>query len=87
MPLVKCPICSGNVSSIAHACPHCGEPNSNGQAQSLRVVVRDIDLPFLSMVSLMVRWAIAAIPALIILAILFSIAGVILGGVFSGYKT
>jgi hypothetical protein len=53
----------------------------------MRVVVRDIDLPFSSMVSIMVRWAIAAIPALIILAILFSIAGAILGGVFSGYKT
>ncbi len=36
-----------------------------------RVVVKDIDMPFMSMVSFMVKWAIAAIPALVILSILW----------------
>jgi len=34
------------------------------------VVITDIKMPFLSMVVFMVKWAIAAIPAIIILAIL-----------------
>ncbi len=34
------------------------------------VVVTDIDMPFLSMVGFMIKWAIAAIPALIILAVM-----------------
>lgn len=34
-----------------------------------RVVVTDVDIPIGSMVTLMVKWAIAAIPALIILAL------------------
>ena len=35
-----------------------------------RVTVTDIEMPFLSMVRFMVKWAIAAIPALLILGIL-----------------
>ena len=37
------------------------------------VVVTDIDMPFWSMVSFMVKWSIAAIPALIILALFGSL--------------
>jgi hypothetical protein len=41
------------------------------ETPSLReVVVTDIDMPFGSMVRFMVKWAIASIPALIILAVL-----------------
>jgi hypothetical protein len=35
------------------------------------VVVRDIDMPFWSMVKFMVKWSIAAIPAAIILFLLY----------------
>ncbi len=42
------------------------------------VVVTDVRIPFVSMVILMVKWSIASIPALIILAIL----GAILAGIF-----
>ena len=42
------------------------------------VVVTDVRMPFVSMVILMVKWSIASIPALIILAIL----GAILVGIF-----
>ena len=38
------------------------------------VVVTDIQMPFWSMVGFMVKWAIASIPALIILYILFTVA-------------
>jgi hypothetical protein len=48
-----------------------------------RVVVKDIDMPFGSMVIFMVKWAVASIPAFIILAVLcFIVVGVF--GVFLG---
>ena len=54
--------------------------NSN----SVRVI--DINMPFGSMVAFMVKWAIASIPAFIILiivgAILAGIAGAVMGGFF-----
>jgi len=37
-----------------------------------RVIVTDVRMPFLSMVVFMVKWAIAAIPAVIILAVLWA---------------
>ena len=43
------------------------------------VVVTDIKIPFWSMVVLMVKWAIAAIPALIILMLLVAFISVVLG--------
>ena len=43
------------------------------------VVVTDIKIPFWSMVVLMVKWAIAAIPAVIILILLVSLISVVLG--------
>ena len=48
----------------------------DGQDINLVTIV-DIKMPFLSMVVFMVKWIIASIPAIIILAIL----GVIVGGV------
>ena len=44
------------------------------------VIVTDIKMPFLSMVVFMVKWALASIPALIILFVIFAA----LTGVFSG---
>lgn len=38
--------------------------------ESSSVIVTDIDMPFWSMVSFMVKWAIASIPAIIILALI-----------------
>lgn len=34
-----------------------------------RVVVSDVNMPFWSMVSFMVKWSIASIPAIVILAV------------------
>jgi hypothetical protein len=52
-------------------------------ATRTQVVVTDIDIPFGSMVFLIIKWAIASIPALIILSILGAIVGVLVGGIFS----
>jgi len=48
-----------------------------------RVVVTDIKMPFWSMVFFMVKWAIAAIPALIILVLL----GALLSAAVTGFFT
>ena len=48
-----------------------------------RVVVTDVDMPFGSMVQFMVKWALASIPAAIILAIVFALLGVLFGGAFA----
>jgi len=46
-----------------------------------RVVVTDINMPFMSMVIFMVKWVIASIPAFIILSIL----GAAITGIFSAF--
>ena len=48
------------------------------------VVVTDIKIPFWSMVILMVKWAIAAIPAVIILMILAALISLVLGMIPGG---
>ena len=47
------------------------------------VYIEDIDMPFLSMVVFMVKWAIASIPAILILMVLFAIFGGLFLGVFA----
>lgn len=47
---------------------------------SSRVAITDVDMPFASMVRFMVKWAIAAVPALLILMIL----GAVFWGVLAG---
>lgn len=44
------------------------------------VIVKDIDMPFWSMVGFMIKWAIASIPAFIILVLIFSILSAFLTG-------
>lgn len=48
------------------------------------VSIVDVKMPFMSMVVFMVKAAIAAIPAMIILAIVGSIIVAIFGGLFGG---
>lgn len=49
-----------------------------------RVVVTDIRMPFWSMVIFMVKWAVAAIPALIILFLLLMAFFAIFSSAFAG---
>ena len=46
------------------------------------VVVTDIEIPFISMVILMVKWAIAAIPAIFILFFIGGLLSMVLGLIF-----
>ena len=46
------------------------------------VVVTDVKIPFFSMVVLMVKWAIAAIPAVIILVMIAGAASALAGMLF-----
>ena len=50
-----------------------------------KVVVTDIKIPFRSMVVLMVKWAVATIPAMIILSVIGSIIFGVLTGLMSGW--
>lgn len=47
------------------------------------VVVTDVDMPFLSMVRFMVKWAIASIPAMVILVVI----GATVGAFATGFIT
>ncbi len=51
------------------------------------VVVVDVKIPFWSMVTLLVKWALASIPALIILFIIGALLSALFGGVFHGWMT
>ena len=46
------------------------------------VVVVDVRIPFTSMVALMVKWAIAAVPAVMILFFIAGLLSMLFGGVF-----
>lgn len=48
-----------------------------------RVSIADIDIPFWRMVVVIIKWTLAAIPAVIIISVVFGIIGALLGGVFA----
>ena len=58
-----------------------GEIHSPKAGMSNEVIVTDIKMPFTSMVSFMVKWALASIPAFIILLIIAFIVIGVLGGI------
>ena len=45
-----------------------------------RVAIADVDIPFWRMVAIIIKWAFASIPALIILSVIFGIIGAVIGG-------
>ncbi len=49
-----------------------------------QTVITDVKMPFMSMVIFMVKFAIASIPAFIILGILGAVITTIRGGIFGG---
>lgn len=48
------------------------------------IVVTDIRIPFISMVVLLVKWTLAAIPAMIILVSIAVAISLVLGALFGG---
>jgi hypothetical protein len=81
----KCRFCHDEIEDAATVCPHCGkdlipgrrtvyppEPAPIPETEPVaiaRVSVVDINMPFASMVGFMVKWALASIPAFLILAV------------------
>jgi len=51
-----------------------------------RVVLTDIEMPFLNMILFMVKWGLAAIPAVIVIWAILSIVGAVLGIGLFGHK-
>jgi hypothetical protein len=47
---------------------------------SNRVVIRDIDVPFLRIVAILIKWSLAAIPAIIIAATLYALLFALIAG-------
>jgi hypothetical protein len=56
----------------------------DGKCQN--VVLTDIEMPFWSMVFFMVKWAVAAIPAMFILGFFGGIAWMLVGGVIEAFS-
>ncbi len=52
--------------------------------ENQNVKITDINMPFMSMVIFMIKWAIASIPAMIVLALVGGILSAIFGGLFFG---
>lgn len=59
-------------------------PSDPGPAQPTAVVVKNISMPFWSMVGFMVKWSIASIPAFIILFVIFVVLSAVFGAMFGG---
>ncbi len=45
------------------------------------ITIRNIDIPFWRIVAILIKWSIAAIPAMIVIAVLYTLVFGILGGV------
>jgi hypothetical protein len=56
----------------------------SGDDEARRVVVTDVRMPFASMVVFLVKLAIAAIPAMIILSVIGALAAALLGVLLEG---
>ena len=54
------------------------------ERQPIRVEVVNFDIPFGQMIWLTIKWTIAAIPALIVLAVLGAVVAAVLGGTLMG---
>lgn len=92
-----CPKCGVSLPSPTAECPYCSprEAGANKSEASYHarsgtgflpqkrqeVVVVDVSVPFWSMVLFMVKWAIASIPALLILIVLGVAFSGLLGGI------
>lgn len=58
---------------------------TSSDANRSEVVVVDVQMPFMSMVAFMVKWTLASIPALIILAVIAAVLAGMFAGLFSGF--
>jgi len=49
------------------------------------IVITDIHIPFWRLVGIFVKWALAAIPATIVLMIIFMVVAAVIGGLFAAF--
>ena len=49
-----------------------------------RVAIADVDIPFWRAVAIIIKWMFAAIPAFIVISIIFGIIGAALSAIFVG---
>ena len=49
------------------------------------IVITDIHIPFWRLVGIFIKWALAAIPATIVLMIIFMVVAVVIGGLFAAF--
>src|SRR5687767_11583312 len=82
MAMTVCAECKSQVSTTAPSCPHCGALFA---PPSGRVTVHDVDMPFWSMVMFLVKLAIAAIPAAIIVTIMVVVVTAFVGGAIGSF--
>lgn len=59
-------------------------PDSLVAAIPARVTVVDVDMPFGSMVSFIIKWTLASIPALLMLMIIGAVFAAVFAGLFAG---
>ena len=55
---------------------------SDMQHTNQRFVLSDIDIPFLRLIVIFVKWSLAAIPAAIILTLIFMLIGTVMAAIF-----
>jgi hypothetical protein len=65
--LIECYECKARVSDTAASCPHCGATPKGGARAVLPVEVSDLDMKLVSMFWFLLKAALAAIPALMVL--------------------
>ena len=99
-PVRKCRFCGQAIRAVSRVCEHCGKdligPSASRSADPadpeiapaplVRVTVVDVDVPFGSLVSFMVKGALASIPAFLLLFGLFVVVGLLFGGMFASCK-
>ena len=56
--------------------------NSDTPVARQEVLITGIEVPFWDAVGILIWWALAAIPAVLILSVIFGVAGLVLGGLF-----
>ena len=95
MDMLRCSNCGADTTPGPSHCPQCGASLKTAAAVRIvgatesepicrtRVVVTDVDMPFGSMVVFMVKWGIAAIPAVLILTVVWFIVAAMFAGAFA----
>lgn len=79
--LIECYECKAQISDSAAACPRCGAIPLD-PARSLPVEVSNVDMKIGTMIWFLIKVAVAAIPAVIVIYTAWTILGGVLSPVF-----